>query len=298
MSQINKVAIAGATGNIGAAIFDHLLKAGFQVTVLTRKESTHTFPSSVTVKPVDYDSLDSLTTALQGQDAFISALGAAALAHQLLLVEAASKAHVKRFIPSEFGCDTTNPKVRSLPVFADKVKVQEALDKEAAAGRMTYTAVCTGPFLDWGIKVGFVLNLAQRSINLYDGGDIPFSATSLPSIGKAVVGVLKHPEETADRPVFTQDAATTLKKLAAFGKKATGTDDWTETVMSTDDELKAAWAELQSPNPNPQVFAFKFISVAIWNKDYGSHFAKTDNELLGIKEMSDAELQTMVNGLV
>ncbi|KAL9100301.1 MAG: hypothetical protein Q9163_004300 [Psora crenata] len=295
-SSITKVALAGATGNLGPAILDQLLNAGFQVTVLTRKGNTHKFPSSVTVISVDYESLESLTNSLQGQDAVISTLAINAIATQLLLVEAAAKAHVKRFLPSEFGSDTLNEKSSRLPVYKDKVTVHEALKKEAASSGMTYTFVCTGPFLDWGIMVGFIMNLKEKRISLFDGGDRVFSTTSLPTIGKAVVGVLKHPEQTKNRAVYVHDTATTLKKLAAMGKKATGADGWVESVVSIDELLEQAWAELKKDQPNPVNFIYNFIKAIIWGEGYGSHFV-TDNELLGIKEMTDAEVQGLVDSL-
>ena len=252
----------------------------------------------MTVAPVDYESLDSLTRALQGQDAVVSTLGSAAASVQLNLIEAASKVGAKRFIPSEFGSDTQNPKTAALPVFKDKLKVQKVLEETAATpSGMTYTLVCNGIFLDWGISAKFIMNLKEKSINLYDGGERPFSTTSLPTIGTAVAGILKHPEETKNRAVFVQDTATTLKTMEAVGKKATGTDVWTETVVSLDDQLAKAWAELKKEKPNPKVFIMNFLQVAIWGKDYGGYFKKTDNELLGIKEMSDDELQSLVDGL-
>ena len=87
MSNITNVALAGvrkafnptllshrlipklatqAMGNLGSAILNQLLNAGFKVTVLTRQSSAHSFPSSVTAIPVDYDSLKLLTNALKG----------------------------------------------------------------------------------------------------------------------------------------------------------------------------------------------------------------------------------------
>lgn len=297
MSSVTKVALAGATGNLGPAILNQLVNDGFKVTVLTRKSSTHSFPSSVTVISVDYDSLDSLTNALKGQEAVISTLAPAAIATQLLLVEAAAKAHVRRFIPSEFGCDTLNEKCRALPVFKAKVAVQDALKKEAASGGMTYTLISSGPFLDWGIMVGFIMSLKGKSINLYDGGDRVFSTTSLPTIAKAVAGVLTYPEQTKDRALYVQDTSTTLKKLAAMGKKATGADGWKESVVSVDEVLEQAWTELKKDNPNPDIFVYNFIKASIWGEGYGSHFGKVDNELLRIKEMSDVEVQDLVNRL-
>lgn len=297
MSSVTKVALAGATGNLGPAILNQLLDAGFNVTVLTRDSSKHSFPPTVTTVSVDYDSLDSLTNALKGQEALISTLNSAAIAPQLLLIEAAAKAHVKRFIPSEFGGDTLNEKAASLPVFKPKVQVSDVLEKEAASSGMTYTIICTGPFLDWGIMVGFIMNLKEKKITLYDGGDRVFSTTSLPTIAKTVTGVLTHLDQTENRAVYVQDTATTLKKLAAMGKKAVGADGWEETVVPVKEVLEQAWAELKKDRPDPTVFAYNFIRAVIWGEGYGSHFQKLDNELLGLKEMSDAEVQSVVSNL-
>lgn len=300
MSSITKVALAGATGNLGPAILTQLLSAGFQVTVLTRAHRTHAFPPTVTATPVDYTSLTSLTAALTGQDALISTLGpSTALSAQLLLVEAASKAHVRRFIPSEFGCNTLNVKAATLPVFTDKVRVQDALKKEAESGGggMTYTVMCNGPFLDWGIAAGFIMSVKDKSISLIDGGERVFSTSSLATVGKAVVGVLTHLEETENRAVYVQDTAMTLKWLAAMGKKATGAEGWKESVVSADEVLGQAWAELKKEKPDPTVFAVNFIKATIWGEGYGSHFEELDNELLGLGQMSEAEVQDLVNSL-
>ncbi|GAB1311573.1 hypothetical protein MFIFM68171_01783 [Madurella fahalii] len=294
--KITKVALAGASGNLGPAILQQLLVANFQVTVLTRTGgSAHSFPASVSVVHVDYNSLDSLVAALLGQDAVVSTIASAALAKQLLLVEAAARAGVKRFIPSDFGSNTVHPKTSTLPVYADKVAVQKALrNKAAQPGGLTYTIVLNGPFLDWGIMVGFVLGVKDRRAVLYDGGDRIFSTTTLATVGKAVAAVLSKPDETRNRPVYVHDTATTLKALYEKGKKATPGEKWTEEVVSTDDLLAEGWAELKKEHPDPRNFAMKFISAAIWGEGYGAHFEKTDNELLGIKELTEEEVQAIV----
>lgn len=189
-------------------------------------------------------------------------------------------------------------KTRALPLFKNKIIVQDALEKEAASGGgLTYTLIPTGPFLDWGISVGFLINLKEKSVNLYDGGDRVFSATTLPTIGKVVVSVLKHPDETKNRAVYVQDAAISLKHLTALGKKATGAEGWTETFVSIDEVLDHAWAELKKPNPNPAIFAIQFIKAAVFGEGYGAHYEKLDNDLLGIPEFSDTELQALVDRL-
>ena len=224
----------------------------------------------------------------------MSTLASAALATQVLLVKAAAKAGVKRFIPSEFGSNTLNEKNRGLPVFADKIKVQDTLKKNATSNGMTYSLIYNGPFLDWGIMVGFIMNLKAKSITLFDGGNRLFSTTSLPTIAKAVTGVLTHLEETKNRAVYVQDTATTLKTLAAMGEKATG-GNWEQSVVAVDEMLEQAWAELKKDKPNPEVFVFNFLKTSIWGEGHGGHFENLDNELLGLKQMSDVEIQKLVS---
>ncbi|KAL8726102.1 MAG: hypothetical protein Q9166_006939, partial [cf. Caloplaca sp. 2 TL-2023] len=283
-----------ATGNLGPAILKGLLDAGFQVTVLTRQSSTHNFPPNVNVSPVDYDSLESLTSALEGQDAVVSTLASLALSKQLVLVEAAVKADVKRFIPSEFGSNTLNDKARQLPIYADKIKVQDALQKAADAGRLSYTIVINGPFLDWGLKVGFIGSVKGRKIDLFDGGERVFSTTSLPSIGKATAAVLKHLEETKNRAVYIHDTAITLKKLAAISKKAAGEDGWTTDNVSVNEMYENALAEMKKPQPNHNVFVFGLLKTGSWGEGYGAYYERNDNALLGLKELDDAELEELV----
>lgn len=155
------------------------------MTVLTRQESTASFPATAKVQRVDYDSKASLVAALQGQDAVVSTIGGAALAKQQLLIDAAVEAGVQRFLPSEFGSDTTNPKAAALPVFRAKVEARKTLADRAAAanpaGSFSYTALITGPLLGWAVTEGF-MSIANKRASLYDGGDRVFSTTTVSNI--------------------------------------------------------------------------------------------------------------------
>ena len=106
---------------------------------------------------------------------------------------------------------------------------------------------------------------------------------------------MTHLEETKNRAVYVQDTATTLQKLAAMGEKATGADGWKKNVVSADETLKQAWAELVKTPPGR--FVRKFEQAAIYGEGCGSHFEKNDNELLGLGQMSDAEVQSLVDSL-
>lgn len=73
-----------------------------------------------------------------------------ALQGQQLLIDAAIAASVKRFIPAEFGSDTLG-KSGELAVFGGKVASRKYLEEKAAEGKITWTAIANGPFLDWGM---------------------------------------------------------------------------------------------------------------------------------------------------
>ncbi|EIN03739.1 NAD(P)-binding protein [Punctularia strigosozonata HHB-11173 SS5] len=234
----SKVAVAGATGNIGLPVVQQLVAAKFDVVVLSRSDNPSGLPAGVTVRKVDYDSVE-LTAALQGVDAVVSAVASAALAGQTKIIDAAVAAGVKRFLPSEFGNDLQHPAVRAVPAFAPKVAVQEYLKKVVAESDLTYTIVSTGPFLDWGLYAGFLVgSLEERKVEIYDGGHQEFSATTLPTLGRGVVAVLQHLEETKNRAVYFHEAVVSQSKLLGIAKELTPGETW-EVTESKSADLKA-----------------------------------------------------------
>lgn len=272
-------------------MLEELLAAKYDVTVLTRVSSNHTFPSSVKVAKVDYDSVDSLTEALRGHDACVCTITTTAISLQRNLIDAAIAAGIKRFIPSEFGSDTFNPKARQLPFYAQKVEVQEYLMKRASEdGNLTYTFICNNVFLEWGLRADFLLNLKERKAELYDGGDQRFSATSLRTVAKAVNSVLQHLEETKNRQVYIQDVAITQRKLLELAQKLTPGEQWDIKVVETAPIEEWAYGELGKQDPQVWPAILGFLKRAVFAEGYGGHFQKLDNELLGIKDMDDEQI--------
>lgn len=278
-----------ATGNFGPSIVSALVTAGFTVTALSRSGSTSKLPSEVKVVEVNYDSHDSLVTALKGQDVFISAVPNHG--DQPKLIDAAIAAGVKRFLPSEFGSDIAgNENVQKLPVFQGKLKTQKYLEEKK--DQISYTIVVNGAFLDWGIKVGFIIN--KNTTRVFNGGDKPRSTTTLEDIGKGVVGVLRHPEETKNRAVYLQSAAVSQNKLLELAKKKN--PDFKPEIQNVDTlkVLQDSYDALEKNDADVGTALRGFIVVSIYTEGYGGLFAKNDNELLGIKGKSDEELEALV----
>lgn len=283
------------SGRLGPAILEQLLKNKFDVTVLTRHDSTATFPASAKVERVDYTSKESLVAALQGHDSVVSAIASPALDKQLLLIDAAVEAGVRRFIPSEFGSDTSNAKAAALPLFRGKLATQKSLTERAASssGSFTYTIVVTGPLLGWALTQGF-MSIGDKRASLYDGGDRIFSTTTLLTVGRTVCAVLEHPTETENRVVRVHDTATTLNKLLAMAKRAAGEDGWAISKPSVDELLGRSWAGVKQGKFDWPTLS-GFVVTASMGEGYGGKLENTDNQLLGIPEMTDADVQTAVD---
>jgi len=136
---------------MGAPVVMALLETGFDVMAIARQQSAATFPAGVTVKKVDTTSVDALTEVLKGQDAIVSTVGTAAARSQTTIIDAAIAAHVKRFIPSEFGYNTREArgtKVGSL-LSAKIETVDYLIELSQKHDWFTWTGLSTGTLFDW-----------------------------------------------------------------------------------------------------------------------------------------------------
>ncbi len=278
---------------MGSAILKELIKSGlFEITVLTRSSSTNTFPPDVRVEKVDYTSLYSLTAALRGQDALVSALATHAVPTQRLLIDAAVAASVKRIIPSDFSCDTKNPLTRKLPTYATKVEIEEYLDQLAIKGSTSYTLVFTGPFLDLGLRRGLFLDYKGRKAEVYDGGDQLISTSRVATAGKAVRRILTHPRETSDRAIWVKDIDVSQNQLIKLAQSLTPGEEWEITQVSTEALEKQAWEKLKAGEVTAEVMD-SFARRAIFAEGYGNKFAYDHNQVLGIKGLTGPDLEEL-----
>lgn len=299
MSTIKNVTLVGAAGSLGSVVLAKLQASNlFNIQVLRRTGSSSTYSPDVKVLDADFSSVESLTNALKSQDAVVAALGATGVEAQFTLIDASIAAGVKRFIPSEFGSNLENNLVRKLPVFAQKVKVADYLQEKAKTTSLTYTFVYNSAFLDWGLKNNFIFDLSPGAVqSLYDGGDTVFSATNLATVGDGVVGILTHPDETKNRVVCIEDTKLTQKKLLEFAKKAAPGQPWESKVVSLDDIHAHADKRLAEGLYDMQTFA-PYILRSLFDPKYSSAHQKTDNELLGIKGLSEDQVVELIRSLL
>lgn len=292
-----KIAVAGATGNLGPAIVNALVDAGLSVTILSQSGKTSNLPSSVTVKKVDYASASSVTAALSGIEAFVSLIPKHD--EQNPLIDAAIAAGVKRFLPSDFGSDVPgNALTADLPVFAGKKKTTEYL--RSVQDKISHTFVLNGLFLDWGLEVGFAVSLkGDRPTRIVNGGSTTFSTTLLSDVGKAVVGVLRNPEQTANRAVKVQSTVTSQNELLEIAHRVKPELKLERVEATTKEVLDQAYADLNEGGDKIMPAMLGFIGVSVLDQSYGSDWSKeNDNALLGITELDRSGLERIVKQYV
>ncbi|RAO73260.1 uncharacterized protein BHQ10_009272 [Talaromyces amestolkiae] len=241
-SSIKKVVVVGATGSVGRSTVKALLDEGFQVTGITRETSKATLPEGVTHIKSDWSEA-SLHEAFKNQDAVISTIGSItpgeAFALQKPLIDAAIAAGVKIVFPSEYGIDTSDPSAQEyIPFLADKIQTLDYLKKRQDL--ISWTAVVSGSMFDWGLAIpGFGgLNISEGTATIFDGGDIPYEATNLSQVGKAIAKCLKKPELIKNQYVYVNSFTVTQNRVLAAIEKAAG-----QKLTISESTVDALWAD-------------------------------------------------------
>jgi hypothetical protein len=93
---------------------------------------------------------------LEGQDTVICILTGSDIHLSPLLITAASASGIKLFIPSEYGLDTSNPKIRELlPPYQTRYEIQELLKNIG----LTWRAIYSGLMLEDALKTDGILGI-------------------------------------------------------------------------------------------------------------------------------------------
>jgi hypothetical protein len=258
------------------------LDSSFNVTVLSREGSNSTFPSGVKVVHADYSSLSSLTSAFKGQDAVISLVGAMGFTEQKILIDAAIAAGVKRFLPSEYGSNTTDQRVLDqVSVFAPKVDTVKYL--KSNEDKISWSSVICGAFFDWGLKVPFIgIDASSKTATLIDDGKFKFSGTNVRQIALAVVKILEKPDLTKNQYVFISSFTTTQRDILDVAEKITG-EKWTVNNLNSKEMFDSGNAKIQKGDFSG---AFELIKASAFGEGELGNFDPVGlwNEKLGLPQ--------------
>jgi hypothetical protein len=214
---------------------------------------------------------------------------------QKTLVDAAIEAGVKRLVPSEFSSNLeAKAKDVDLPIVSEKLAIRKYIVEAAATGKIEWSSINNGPFLDLGINFGFLgPNVRAKKATFHDGGEKGCCATSTEDIAKAVALMLEHPEETKNKPVYVYSTFANEKKFTDIVAKLTGIDfeiQHADTKKDADEYM----AELKDgKGDSPKRFSLYFRLM--YEEGFGGDFRNIAmNETLGLPILSDEELETNI----
>ncbi|KAF6822218.1 isoflavone reductase family protein [Colletotrichum plurivorum] len=297
--SIKTVAVVGASGLVGLRVVKALQAHGFAVTAISRESSTATFPEGVAVRKADLSSVPSLTAALEGQDAVVSAISTvAAVVHgsQDPLIDASIAAGVKRFIPSEYGLNTRNLKGEILGdwLIAKTAAVDYLIEKAKENPSFTWTGIGTSLFFDWSITRGiYGISLENKSITIFDSGNQRVSTTSLSFLAEGIAAVLAHPAETANQYINIIEFDVTQNQLLKLFEEETGAK-WTVEHKTADEVNEVGKEKLAAGGRFPfEEFLIKYHFADVPGNSIPEE--KKANKVLGLPQ---SDLREFVRGYI
>lgn len=290
---------------MGKPVLEALQKSEFNVWVINRQTSKSVYPRTQIITVPDDLDVDAIAKEFQEKqiDALVIAIAGSQVEQQRKLIDAAFKSGVKRVMPADFGsCDSADDKTNEiLPLMKGKKGIRDYLvelekkDRDGNRGKLTWTSLINAHFFDWGLGNGLLkFDVRGRKAYLLDGGNIKFSASTLPFIGSAVVKVLEKPQETENKLLYIHSLHVTQEEVLAALEKATG-DKFERIEEDSEEELKKCRPKMLDGDHDAreEVVAIWGVVAADWKKR--EEFA---NELLGLKEEDlDEVVQQVVKGL-
>ncbi|CAN9361965.1 unnamed protein product [Alternaria alternata] len=224
MDSYKKILIIGAGGALGIPILNGFLDSAYEVSVLSRKESTATFPDGVKIFKADYKDFAEVKAAMEGQDAVISNVGGHAAGDQQIFVDAALATGVK-----------STPYKKAL---VDYLRTKE--------NQISWTALITGGFFEWGMGNGFFgFDLPNKTAILTDDGVSAWASTTMGTVAGAIKASLDHADETKNQYVFVSSFHHTQREILDIIEKVDG-KNWNVVHVRSEDLLANGKRRVQS----------------------------------------------------
>jgi nucleoside-diphosphate-sugar epimerase len=305
--KITPLTLIQPNGTLGEPVIRNLLKAGFNITAITRDidKTLQAFPS---IKAIygDYTSASALAPSLRNDskpfDALVSLLNRDQVDAQTTVLNAAALAGIPHIIPSEFGIDLSPPKIRSMPCYATKVAMEDYMLRLAGEGKFTFTAIHTGLFFDLGLERGVPVNLLGNGqpTRIFDGGETRFSTTAVETIGLAVAAALvkhfAHPEEVRNRFLYVNSAAVTQNQLLRYAGECAPDKKFETVDVDTAQLYQAAAEKFANGETGPWLMHMMFSRVT-FGLGLG-FFEKPDNEFLGVPVWNEEQVRDLIGKVI
>lgn len=211
----HRVVVVGATGQVGRPMSLALLRNGHRVLAVSRSASSKGLDelraagADVAVVPdlaANIDDFEREIREWRADTVVVATRAATKFIRDVepLLVAAAERAGVRRFVPNEFGCHTAAIEIGTGVLFDAKKGIHELLKRS----KMDYTLVYIG-----GIFEYFVFSLCTwDEITLFGDLDAPLYTHDINDIGEVAARAVVDPR-TANKAVQLDGNPTTQRKM-------------------------------------------------------------------------------------
>ncbi|KAK2022794.1 NAD(P)-binding protein [Colletotrichum zoysiae] len=300
-STVRKVAVIGATGQLGSVIAKALLESSFAVTAVQRADSEKTAPAGCESVKLNMGDHAVLASAFKSHDVVISAApDPIVFEEQKTWIDAAVAAGVKRIFPSEFSTNLESPLAEGLPIVTGKVRTRRYLVEQVskAGGKVTWSSINNGPFFPLVLGFGGLgPDFRTRTARYHNGGDNLVGTTRLADIAETVAKILRDEKglytEAENKAVYIHSAAVTEKQMTKMAEKVTGLT-FAEEHYDVEELFQDAKAKLAKGDTSAMM---QFYYQMMYGKGYGGSESFQEmswNDKVGLKTMTEKELEAVV----
>ena len=218
------IALAGAGGDLGGRIARALVARGAAVRALVRPgldsaERSHIEALGVTPAPADPASLDAMVAAIAGSACVVSALNGlqdVMIGRQGVLLDAAVKAGVPRFISSDFSVDFT----KTEPGRNRNFDLRRAFMARADQVPIRVTSILNGAFLDMlGAEMPIIQPRIHRVLYWHDADQLLDFTTKDDVAAYTAAAAM---DEATPRLLRIAGDSVTVRSIAATLSEVTG----------------------------------------------------------------------------
>lgn len=215
------IIVAGATGDLGGRIVRELAGLAAPVAALVRTESSarHLEGMASQVRYADFDDVDSIARALNGVHCVVSALSGlepVILGAQGRLLDAAVKAGVPRFIPSDYAID-----FRQVPQGSNRnLNLRSAFLQRAESSGLRLTSVLNGAFMDMLTGTIPIVQHSIRRVIYWGSADQPMDFTTIADTARFTAHAAMDPD--TPRWLRISGARVTVRDIAAATSRVRG----------------------------------------------------------------------------
>lgn len=176
------IVVAGAAGDLGGRIVENLVRGGAHVLALQRADASGADQDRVAAlgavsAPADVSDVGSVAAACEGADCVVSALSGlreVILDRQSVLIDGAVRAHVPRFISSDYCSDYT----RTDPGHNRNFDLRREFAGRADRAPIAVTSIMNGAFMDMLGAEMPIIQPSVRSVLYWGSSDQPLDFTT------------------------------------------------------------------------------------------------------------------------